>query len=296
MFEPLRKPTRRGFLAATAAALTAQTQEPVIDIHQHTDYVGRTDEALIAHQDRMGITKTVLLPAGSRYGLEASASGNENCLGLVKRYPEKFAFFANEVAYDENMPAVVEKYLKLGAIGIGEQKFFVDVVSPVMDRLCQVARANRVPILLHFQHERYNVNFDQFHKVLAKYPEVNFIGHAQTWWANIDARHTQEVLYPKWKVTPGGYTDRWLADYPNMYGDLSAGSGLNALMRDEANAREFLKRHQDKLIYGSDCNDSMGAGPKCSGSQQLAAVRRLAPDSAAVRKILHDNAKKVMKV
>jgi predicted TIM-barrel fold metal-dependent hydrolase len=288
--------TRRGFLAAAAAPLVAQSAEPVIDIHQHTDYTGRPDEALIAHQDRMGITKTVLLPAGSRYGLEASAGGNESCLALVKRHPEKFAFFANEVAYDDNMPQVVEKYLKLGAIGIGEQKFFVDVASPVMDRLCQVARANRVPILLHFQHERYNVNFDQFHKVLAKYPDVNFIGHAQTWWANIDARHVQEVLYPKWKVTPGGYTDRWLADFPNLYGDLSAGSGLNALMRDEAHAREFLKRHQDKLLYGSDCNDSAGAGPKCSGSQQIAAVKRLAPDAAAVRKILHGNAAKLLKL
>ena len=45
-----------------------------------------------------------------------------------------------------------------------------------------------------------------------------------------------------------------------MYGDLSAGSGLNALLRDEDHAREFLKRHQNKLMYGSDCNDSEGEG------------------------------------
>ena len=30
-----------------------------------------------------------------------------------------------------------------------------------------------------------------------------------------------------------GLTDRYLTDYPNMYGDLSATSGLNALTRDE---------------------------------------------------------------
>lgn len=270
--------------------------EPIIDIHQHTNYSGRSDDDLIAHQDRMGIAKTVLLPAGSRYGLEASAGGNESCLALVKRFPDKFAFFANEVAYDDNMPEVVEKYLKLGAIGIGEQKYFVDVASSVMDRLCQVARANRVPVLLHFQYERYNVNFDQFHKVLAKYPSVNFIGHAQTWWANIDAKHIQEELYPKWKVTPGGYTDRWLRDYPNMYGDLSAGSGLNALLRDEEHARGFLDRHQDKLLYGSDCNDSVGDGPKCSGSRQITAVKRLAPNAEAVRKMLYGNAKRLLKL
>ena len=37
-----------------------------------------------------------------------------------------------------------------------------------------------------------------------------------------------------------------------MYGDLSAGSGLNALMRDQEHARDFIQRHQDRLLYGSD--------------------------------------------
>ncbi len=32
-------------------------------------------------------------------------------------------------------------------------------------------------------------------------------------------------MYPKGPVTPGGLTDRYLSDYPNLYGDLSAGSG-----------------------------------------------------------------------
>jgi predicted TIM-barrel fold metal-dependent hydrolase len=125
---------------------------------------------------------------------------------------------------------------------------------------------------------------------------VNFIGHAQTWWGNIDKNHNQAVMYPKGPVTPGGITDRLLADYPNMYGDLSAGSGLNALLRDEDHAREFLKRHQNKLLYGSDCSDKEGAGEKCSGSQQLAAVRRLAPDQQAVRKMLYGNAARVLKM
>jgi hypothetical protein len=32
-------------------------------------------------------------------------------------------------------------------------------------------------------------------------------------------------MYPKTPVTPGGITDRLLSDYPNMFGDMSAGSG-----------------------------------------------------------------------
>ena len=77
-------------------------------------------------------------------------------------------------------------------------------------------------------------------------------------------------------MTPGGLTDRYLSDYPNMYGDLSAGSGLNALTRDEDFTRDFLTRHQDKLVFGSDCSDAEGSGPKCQGAQTIAAIRRLA--------------------
>jgi len=132
--------------------------------------------------------------------------------------------------------------------------------------------------------------------MLAKYPTVNFIGHAQTFWGNIDRNHQQEVMYPKGPVTPGGISERLLADYPNMYGDLSAGSGLNALLRDKDHARDFLKRHQDRLIYGSDCDDAVGQGAKCSGSQQLAVVRRLSPDVAATHKMLYGNAVRVLKL
>jgi predicted TIM-barrel fold metal-dependent hydrolase len=81
-----------------------------------------------------------------------------------------------------------------------------------------------------------------------------------------------------------------------MYGDLSAGSGLNALLRDEDHARGFLARHQDKLLYGSDCNDHDGQGPKCSGSQQLAAIRRLSPDAQTTQKILYGNAARLLKI
>ena len=40
------------------------------------------------------------------------------------------------------------------------------------------------------------------------------------------------VAYPTGKVKPGGLTDRMLSDYPNLYGDLSANSGRNAVARD----------------------------------------------------------------
>ncbi len=290
--------TRRGFLAVAATTLTrAASGDSVVDIHQHTNYSGRTDEQLIAHQQRMGITTTVLLPAGSQLGLAVGAGGNDTVLALAKKYPGQYVFFANELPDIPEAKKVLEKYLKLGAIGIGEQKFHVDADSKHMQRIAEIARDHKVPVLMHFQHDTYNLGFERFYKMLDKYPTVNFIGHAQTWWANIDKNHTQQsVLYPKTPVMAGGITDRLLSDYPNVFGDLSAGSGLNALMRDENHAREFLKRHRKKLMYGSDCSDKEGAGTGCSGSQQLAAVRRLSPDAETTRDILLNNAARVLKL
>lgn len=279
-----------------AASALAAGRDPVIDIHQHTNYSGRTGEQLIAHQRRNGVTRTVLLPAGSKYGLAVGAGGNDSVVALARRLPGEYSFFANELPDIPETRAVLEKYLAMGAIGIGEQKFHVDCDSAAMRLVAGIARDYRVPVLMHIQHETYNLHFERFHKMLEAYPTVNFIGHAQTFWANIGRNQPQEVLYPKGPVTPGGITDRLLSDYPNMWGDLSAGSGLNALLRDEDHARGFLDRHQDRLLFGSDCNDVDGYDKQCVLREQQAAVRRLAPNPRAVRKILYENAAKLLKI
>lgn len=312
--------SRRSFLGSSisvgAVALSSfgraaeeAAAEPIIDIHQHTNYRERTSEQLIAHQRTMGVTTTILLPAGSAVKRASTADGKHNALGGVgaggnesvlataRQYPKEFLFGANEVTDLSESRVEIAKYLDLGGVIIGEQKFGVECDSAESQILYALAAEFRVPILMHFQHGTYNLGFERLHKMLEKFPKTIFIGHAQTWWANIDKNHTdQKVLYPKGKVTPGGLTDRYLADYPNVFADLSAGSGLNALTRDEDHTRGFLDRHQDKILYGSDCDDRVGKGAACSGSQTIAAIRRLAPNKTAERKILYENSKKLFRL
>ena len=298
--------SRREFLTASSLLLLAATTrgaeapanppEPIIDIHQHTNYSFRSDEQLLAHQRAMGVTKTIILPAGALYGLEANATGNQAAYDFALNHPGEYVFFANEVAGLPGARAEIEHWLKQGAIGIGEQKFKVDCDSPGIEQVAELAREHKVPVLLHFQHGTYNTHIERFHKILEKFPTVNFIGHAQTWWSNIDANSDQKTMYPMGKVAPGGLTDRLLTDYPNMYGDLSAGSGLNALNRDPDFTRGFLERHQHKLLYGSDCNDVIGRGPGCQGAQTIATVRKLASTKAIERKLLYENARKMFKL
>jgi predicted TIM-barrel fold metal-dependent hydrolase len=219
-------------------------------------------------------------------------------MALAKQYPREFVFGANEVSDLEDAPEVVEKYLKLGAVVIGEQKFGVECDSAASQKLYKLAEAYRVPILMHWQAGSYNYGFERFHTMLEKYPKVNFIGHAQTWWANIDRANVDnpKALYPKGKVTPGGLTDRYLRDYPNMFGDLSAGSGENAFKRDPEHARGFFVRHQDKLMFGSDCVDKTGEPAVCSGARQIAQIRAFSPNKAVERKVLYENAKKLFRL
>ena len=319
--------SRREFLirstaavAAASVAVAAPAPEPIIDIHQHTNYGGKRDAAfkqimaarshdgLVAHQRALGATKTILLPAGRPVlrsstldgranGLDGTVTGNDDAMNLARQYPKEFAFGANEVSDLEDAPQVVENYLKLGAVVIGEQKFGVECDSAEIQKLYQLAEAYNVPILMHWQVGSYNLGFERFHTMLAKYPKVNFIGHAQTWWANIDQAYVNDAknLYPRTKVTPGGLTDRYLRDYPNMYADLSAGSGENAFKRDPDHAREFFKRHQDKLMFGSDCIDATGEPAVCSGARQIAQIRAFSPNKTVERKVLFENAKKLFR-
>jgi predicted TIM-barrel fold metal-dependent hydrolase len=256
----------------------------------------------------MGIAKTILLPSGrplvsasthqgKSNGLDAQAAGNEACYQFARTHSKAYTFAANEVPDIPGAAREIERYLTRGAVLIAEQKFGVECDSPEMQRIYALAQEHRVPVLMHWQFKMYNYGFERFYKILEKYPRVNFLGHAQTWWGNIDKNHLdQSVMYPKGPVTRGGLTDRYLSDYPNMFGDLSAGSGNNALTRDEDFTRDFLQRHQDKLVYGSDCSDHEGAGPKCIGAQTIAAIRRLSASKAIERKLLYENAKKLMRL
>src|SRR5262249_30839446 len=110
--------SRRTFLTSSSLAfvglatqgdvrLDAQPADPIIDIHQHLNYSGRSDAALLTHQRVMGATTTILLPAGRPVdtasthqgvsnGLQAEALGNEACRKFAIAH-ENYRYGANEV-------------------------------------------------------------------------------------------------------------------------------------------------------------------------------------------------------
>jgi predicted TIM-barrel fold metal-dependent hydrolase len=114
----------------------------------------------------------------------------------------------------------------------------------------------KLPLLFHIDNLR---NLDKpglpgLENALKSHPDCNFVGHGPGWWASISGDVTQVQLggYPKTKVAPGGAIDRLMEKYPNLYGDLSAGSGAGAISRDLVFGREFLIRRQDRICFGTD--------------------------------------------
>lgn len=300
--------TRRDFLATSllavgAAALRAQPKRvappphPVIDIHQHTSFQARDDGDLLDHQALLGVTKTILLPAGRMNGLAAGASGNLHTFKIAEAHPQAYATFANDVVYLPGALKEIEFFLKKGAIGIGELKDNVDCDSAEMQRVAELAREYRVPMLIHFEEGRFNSSFPRFYRMVEKFSDVTFIGHASTWWNHIDRAHRPEDRRPSTaKPVPGGLTDQWLARYPNLYADLSA-SGARALLRDAEFSRDFIQRHQEKLLFGTDCFCRAGIFPTggCRGDALLLAFSQSISSPEIRRKLLFANAQRIFR-
>ena len=72
-------------------------------------------------------------------------------------------------------------------------------------------------------------------------------------WAELgtDVNEENRRGYPKGKVKEGRVAEL-LREYPNLYCDMSAGSGMNALSRDFDYAAKFMAEFSDRVMFGLD--------------------------------------------
>ena len=298
--------TRREFMSGVVAGAVsvstsckdaAPLDRLLLDIHQHVLFANRPEQKLVLHQDVLGVATTVLLPGDG--WMHAQLAGNDECWTHLKAHPGGYVTFCNVDPKREDAQQVLQTHLEMGALGVGEQKFKLPADSPEMRRVYDVARDFEVPVLLHFGGE-YNTGLERFHKVLEAYPKVNFIGHTTGWWANISAVGAPGG-YPSGPVKPGGITDRLLSDYANIYGDLSANSGRNALSRDPDFASDFVLRLSQKLIWGSDCpcHDGQGSDYQkgyCIAQRSLARLEEYVANPRILQRITYDNGARLLKL
>src|SRR5262249_687138 len=307
---------RREFLA-TAAVVTASSTlwaqsplssewgGPVLDIHSH---LRQGPDANMVHMEGCGVTNAVLLTRGSVV---------EQVKAIQSKYPNRFVWSASADITKPDAAEVLTKAVKDGARGLGEIKFHVEADGRGLGKMYALAAELDVPILVHFQEVQhfegegvFSTGFKRFEAMLKAYPKTKFIGHADAFWANLSADYANEAAYPAGPIKRGGVTDKLLADYPNLFGDLSANSGNNALSRDPEFTADFLARQQNKLLFGSDCScqDGKGGGVsqannpaaarlrgKCVARETLALLKQHT-QAAAFKKMTWENALQVFKL
>ena len=93
-------------------------------------------------------------------------------------------------------------------------------------------------------------------QVLKTYPDLKILGHSQTFWIEMSGdAPTDKRAWNQWgkgPVVPGGRVPELFANYPNIYGDLSANSGSCAIMRDESFGLNFLETYANRLFFATD--------------------------------------------
>jgi len=244
-----------------------------IDIHVHsvrrksiprpdgTDYA--TAEELRDLYDRMGIEKGVLLPD---FNVECffHACTNEDTIEIVEKHPESFFWFCNiDPRMGWNSPKAdlsyfIEYYKARGAKGVGELCCNLSFDDPYVENLFYHAEKCGMPVIFHIGDlgNDYGLvdepGLPRLEGALKKFPNLKFLGHSQKFWAEISGDPGDRNGYPTGKVLPGGRIVELMRKYPNLCGDLSAGSGQNALMRDPEFAYRFLEEFQDRLFFGTD--------------------------------------------
>jgi predicted TIM-barrel fold metal-dependent hydrolase len=293
-------------LVGVQSAPAGEWGSPVFDLHHHLRQARALD---LAHLDGAGIARANLLTRGG---------AQEQVKALEAMAPGRFVWFNSVDITKPEAEAQLTQAVKDGARGFGELKFHVAADGPELRRMYALAADLQVPVLVHFQEVDHFPNegtwatgfAKAFESILKAYPKTTFIGHADAFWANVSADYQNEAAYPSGPIARGGVTDRLLRDYPNLFGDCAANSGNNALSRDPAFTGDFLTRHQDKLMFGSDCScaDGHGAGVsqannpaaarlagKCVARETLTVLKKAASPEA-FRKIVWGNAHKLLKM
>ena len=248
----------------------------IIDMHTHVnnrwDHVQRkmkpfTVKGLIRIMDSLGIEKFVLLPSGTSPETRFFYMGTEEILKMYRKYPDRVIPFCNvdpragSNSDKTDFSWILEHYRKQGCRGLGELTANLYIDDPMYMNLFRHCGKIGFPVVVHL-YGRFGgsygtvdeLHLPRFERVLAECPDTVFIGHAYAFWSEISGAVTEEtrIAYVKGKIPSPGRICELLKKYPNLYGDISAGSGYHALASDPVFGASFLEQFQDKLLFGTD--------------------------------------------
>lgn len=238
----------------------------IIDFHTHIGGVKSwyknlkgiivtSEKDLLSYMKDRGIEKAVVLPV-PRFdtGIGQFIYSSERILRICRFYEELIPFYCfapMSLMEDDKLDHLIENYVSKGALGYGEHKVKLPIDHPWSLKIYRICGEMGLPILIHVDNA-HNYGFEKaFLEIAAKYSKTKFVMHGPGWWRHISSDPGLET-YPKCSVKPPGLVDKILSNYENVYADISATSGFNALNRDKEYARFFLEKHRHKILFGTD--------------------------------------------
>jgi predicted TIM-barrel fold metal-dependent hydrolase len=247
-----------------------------IDIHVHTRRIAgppradgktyATPEQLLARYDEIGVERAVLLPGVSPECAHVPQS-NEEILEICDAHPGRFIPFCNvdpravSNSADAPLGRILGFYRDRGCRGIGEVSANLPFLHPMVQNLFKHVEDVGFPLTFHVAAQIGGIyglyddpGLPHLERSLRTFPKLRFLGHSQTFWAEMAPLETpaDRYGYPGYPVKEEGVVPKLMRRYPNLLGDLSAGSGHNALARDPDYAVQFLNEFQDRLFFGTD--------------------------------------------
>lgn len=296
------------FLARVGSTTAAEKKYPpgqYVDMHTHLGQTWNSTRFLSADEllrwmDSHRIAQAVVLPLISP---EASSYPLTPDFVLAETRPHRdrlipFCSVDPRTSYKggfKGLVGMLKRYQDAGAKGFGEHKPGVAANDPRNMVIYQACGEVGLPLLFHLDNQRNTdkPGLPNLEDAIKNNPKCNFIGHGPGWWASISGDVSQTGLggYPKGKVAPGGAIDRLMEKYPNIYGDLSAGSGANSIGRDLEFGSKFLIRRQDRIMFGTDFLTQGQNVPQFELFEE-----KLDLPEAVQKKIYRDNARKLLKL
>ena len=235
----------------------------MIDAHVHTNWLGKRTGDIVSHFDEIGVEKGWLLACEMVEGLDPGYShlSNESVFDAARAHPERFLPFCAVDPHRRDAKEILKKWIEAGARGFGEHKARMMIDNPDAVELYDIASEHGLPVLFHMDTPHpgarvwYNADIDGLERLLKMRPNITFVGHGPGFWRYVsgDAEEHVSESYPEGEVKPGGRLVGLLREFPNLYADISAKSGLNALGRDPEFGPPFVREFSHKLLYGTDC-------------------------------------------
>lgn len=276
-----------------------------VDMHTHLGQTWNTTQVLTAEEllrwmDAHSVAQAVVLPLVSPESSSYLLT-NEFVLAQTEPYRDRlipFCCIDPRTSYNGGVKGLIDmlrRYVDAGAKGFGEHKPGVPIDDPRNMALYAACEELQLPLLFHLDNLRNTdaPGLPGLAKALAAHPGCNFIGHGPGWWASISGDASARDLggYPKGPVAPGGAMDALMDKFPNIYADLSAGSGSSAISRDLPFGREFLIRRQDRVMFGTDFLSPGQGVPQFDLFE-----KQLELPSEVAAKIERENARKLLKL